>query len=71
MVARSVPYPYAEARLLHAYGAMHALKGEQDQAPERLDAAMVIFRRLGARKDVERVEQELAALRAKSSTTRQ
>jgi hypothetical protein len=56
-------YPYAEARLLHVYGEMHARKGEPEPARERLEAALAIFRRLGARKDVERVEQVLSALR--------
>jgi hypothetical protein len=47
-LARSLPYPYAEARIL----------AELD----RLEEALAIFRRLGARKDIERTEQELAAL---------
>jgi tetratricopeptide (TPR) repeat protein len=59
-VARSVPYPYAEARLLHAYGAMHSLKGEPERAGAWLQAALARFQRLGARKDSERVEQDLA-----------
>ena len=57
-----MPYPYAEGRLLHAYGQMHVAKGEPGPARERLEAALAIFRRLGARKDAERVEQDLAAL---------
>jgi hypothetical protein len=61
-LARSMPYPYAEARLLHVYGEMHAQKGEPQRARERLEAALAIFRRLGARKDAERVEQALADL---------
>jgi tetratricopeptide (TPR) repeat protein len=59
-LARSMPYPYAEACLLHVYKQMHAQQGEA--ARERLQAALVIFRRLGARKDAERLEQDLAAL---------
>jgi hypothetical protein len=61
-LAERMPYPYAEARLLHVYGEMHARKGEREAARERLEAALAIFRRLGARKDVERVEQALATL---------
>src|SRR5436190_8651503 len=57
-----MPYPYAAARLLHVYGEMHAQKRELEPARERLEAALAIFRRLGARKDVERVEQALATL---------
>jgi tetratricopeptide (TPR) repeat protein len=61
-LAQSMPYPYAEGRLLHVYGEMHAQKGEPGPARERLEAALAIFRRLGARKDAEGVEQALTAL---------
>jgi tetratricopeptide (TPR) repeat protein len=61
-LARAMPYPYAEGRLLHLYGAMHARKGEPEPARERLEAALAIFRRLGARKDIELAEQTLAVL---------
>src|SRR5205085_8521486 len=61
-LTRSMPNPYAEGRLLHVYGAMYAQKGEPEPAWERLEAALAIFRRLGARKDAERVEQALAML---------
>jgi tetratricopeptide (TPR) repeat protein len=60
-LTRSMPYPYGEARMLHTYGLMHAQKGEPAPARERLEEALAIFRRLGARKDIERTEQELAA----------
>lgn len=58
-LARRMPFPHAEARLLQVYGAMHAQKGELASAQHRLEAALVIFRQLGARKDAERVEQAL------------
>ena len=61
-LAERIPYPYAEARLLYVYGEMHVHKGEPEPARERLEAALAIFRRLGARKDTERVEQALATL---------
>ena len=61
-MARSLPYPYGEARLLHVYGQMHTQKGEPVPARERLEAALAIFRRLGARKDAERAEQAIVAL---------
>jgi transcriptional regulator with XRE-family HTH domain/tetratricopeptide (TPR) repeat protein len=61
-LARRMPYPYAEARLLHVYGEMHAQKGEPETARERLEVALAIFRRLGARRDAERVEQALTDL---------
>jgi tetratricopeptide (TPR) repeat protein/transcriptional regulator with XRE-family HTH domain len=61
-LARVMPYPYAEARLLQVYGSLHVERGEPEQARERLEAALAIFRRLGARKDIERTEHLLAAL---------
>jgi transcriptional regulator with XRE-family HTH domain/tetratricopeptide (TPR) repeat protein len=61
-LARAMPYPYAEARLLHAYGEMHAKRGDGEAARERLEAALTIFRRLGALWYVERVERELVNL---------
>jgi hypothetical protein len=44
------------------YGELHLQRGEPHLARERLEAAQAIFRRLGARKDAERVEQALADL---------
>jgi tetratricopeptide (TPR) repeat protein len=61
-LAREMPYPYAEGRLLHVSGEMHVQKGEPDLAQERLAAALAIFWRLGARKDSERVEHAIAVL---------
>jgi ATP/maltotriose-dependent transcriptional regulator MalT len=60
--ARSMPYPYGEARLLHVHGQMHVAKGQLGPARQRLEAALAIFRRLGARKDAERAESALTAL---------
>ena len=57
-----MPYPYAEARLLQVYGLMHAAMGERGPARERLEEALAIFRRLGAHKDVKRVEQVVTDL---------
>jgi tetratricopeptide (TPR) repeat protein len=48
VLARNMPYPYAEARCLAVYGHLHAERGEPEAARERLDAALTIFRRLGA-----------------------
>jgi transcriptional regulator with XRE-family HTH domain/tetratricopeptide (TPR) repeat protein len=61
-LAQRIGYPYAEARLQQVYGQMHAQRGDRAAARERLDAALVIFRRLGARKDIERAEALLARL---------
>jgi tetratricopeptide (TPR) repeat protein len=65
-LARSMPYPYVEARLLHLYGVLHLQQNEPGQAAHRLDAALAIFRRLGAHRDAAQVEDALAALQAKS-----
>jgi tetratricopeptide (TPR) repeat protein len=61
-LARAMPYPYAEGRLLHAYGTLHLQVHERAPARECLEAALAIFRRLGARKESEQIEQILAAL---------
>jgi tetratricopeptide (TPR) repeat protein len=52
-LARSMPYPYAEARLLHVYGDLHGRQGHAQAARECLAAALAVFQRLGARKDAE------------------
>jgi tetratricopeptide (TPR) repeat protein len=61
-LARSMPYPYGEGRLLHVYGAMHVQKGKLEPAREQLETALATFWRLGARKDAERVEQAIEDL---------
>jgi tetratricopeptide (TPR) repeat protein len=53
-LARGLPYPYAEARLLHLDGLLHVQQGEPEAARERLEAARAIFARLGARMDLAR-----------------
>jgi adenylate cyclase len=58
-LARSLPVPYAEARILYQQGLLDQQRGEPEQARERLKEALGIFRRLGAVKDVERTEQAL------------
>ena len=61
--ARAMPYPHGEGRLLHIYGLLQAQIREPASARSYLDAALNIFQRLGARKDIELVEREIAALR--------
>jgi tetratricopeptide (TPR) repeat protein len=61
-LARAMPYPHGEGRLLAVYGRLHLERGEVTAARERLVAALAIFQRLGARKDLERTEQLLATL---------
>jgi hypothetical protein len=61
-LARAMPYPHAEALILRELGQLSRRKGKAADARERLEEALAVFQRLGARKDVERTEQELAAL---------
>jgi tetratricopeptide (TPR) repeat protein len=51
--ARSMQDPYIEARILVQMGTLHQQRGEPDLARERLEEALAIFSRLGAKKDVE------------------
>jgi tetratricopeptide (TPR) repeat protein len=60
-LARALPYPHGEGRLLEVCGRLHLDRGERAAARDRLAAALAIFRRLGARKDIEQTEQLLAA----------
>ena len=61
-LARSMPYPYAEARLLHLSGRLQAEVGKPQASRERLMTALAIFQRLGARKRSEEIERDLASL---------
>ncbi len=61
-LARAMPYPYAEARLLHVAGQCDAARGETGPTRERWTEALAIFTRLGARADAARVEQTLTTL---------
>jgi hypothetical protein len=51
MLARGMPYPYAEARLLHVCAEPHAQRREDDAAREKLAAAQALYQRLGAHSD--------------------
>lgn len=62
-LAHGMPQPYAEAGILRVYGAMHEAKGEPEQARTRLEQALAIFRRLGARWDAEQTELALERMR--------
>jgi transposase len=61
-LAHALPYPYAEARLLHMNGLLHIQAGESAAARAQLGAARALFERLGARRDIVLVEQALASL---------
>jgi predicted ATPase/transcriptional regulator with XRE-family HTH domain len=60
-LARSLPYPYAEARTLYQLGLMATrrvpgFQGALEEGRARLEGGLAIFRRLGAAKDIERTE---------------
>jgi tetratricopeptide (TPR) repeat protein len=58
-LARNMPYPFAEARILDTYGAMSLRHGELGEARDRLAASLELFRQIGARPYAERAEQAL------------
>ncbi len=60
--ARSMPYPYAEAKLSREYAMLHACEGEPGRARERLSVALETFDRLGAKKDAEETGRTLREL---------
>ncbi len=59
-LARRMPYPYTEGRLLYLYGLFYHDREEPRLARACLEASLVVFQRLGARKEVERTERLLA-----------
>jgi DNA-binding SARP family transcriptional activator/class 3 adenylate cyclase len=61
-LARGCYEVYEEARILHGFGLVFSQKGEKGRAREYLEEALAIFRRLGAKPNVERTEQALAQL---------
>jgi tetratricopeptide (TPR) repeat protein len=61
-LTRSMPYPFAEARALAEYGQLEAMRGRPRAARERLEKALGIYRRQGARPFVEQTERALARL---------
>jgi transcriptional regulator with XRE-family HTH domain/tetratricopeptide (TPR) repeat protein len=61
-LARDMPYPYAEARLLRLDAEVRARLEEPAAARERLEAAGAGFARLGARRDAAQLDQALAGL---------
>lgn len=61
-LAQSMPQPMMQGQILVTWAELHAREGRPDLARERLQAALDIFRRLGARLDSERAEQALRSL---------
>jgi len=58
-LARRMPYPFAEGRLLYVYGLLLGAMGKPRSARQRFAAARRIFQRLGARKELERTREAL------------
>jgi tetratricopeptide (TPR) repeat protein len=65
-VARQMSMPYAQARILDAWGTMHDSRGESVRACTLLLESLTLFSRLGAQKDIERVNGHLVQLKAES-----
>jgi tetratricopeptide (TPR) repeat protein/transcriptional regulator with XRE-family HTH domain len=61
-IARALPSPYAEAKVLYTYGLLYKHKGEPQQAHERLDSAVALCASLGERLYAEHIERALAEL---------
>jgi tetratricopeptide (TPR) repeat protein len=59
-LADRMPYPYAKARSLSAWGIMCAHLGQRARARELLDDSLAHLKRLGAKADVARTQQTLA-----------
>jgi tetratricopeptide (TPR) repeat protein/transcriptional regulator with XRE-family HTH domain len=60
--ARSMPYPYAEGKILREYGILYIRESKPERARERLSAALGIFVRLGAKKYAEQTGRTLQKL---------
>jgi tetratricopeptide (TPR) repeat protein len=60
-LAQDISYPYAEAAALYELGQLYKRHGKVLQGRDQLRKALAIFRRLSARTDIERTEQELTA----------
>ncbi|MGI8826196.1 MAG: AAA family ATPase [Chloroflexota bacterium] len=62
-LAQRMPYPFAHGCLLYERGMAQIQRGDCEGARERLEEALALFQRLGARRGVKRTEQALATLR--------
>jgi tetratricopeptide (TPR) repeat protein/transcriptional regulator with XRE-family HTH domain len=61
-LASAIPYPFGKARILYEWGRSCLKTGAPAEARSRLEDALAIFRRLGARPYIERTEQALERL---------
>jgi Tfp pilus assembly protein PilF len=70
-LARSRGLKYVEARVLHWMGLLSMQRGDEREAQRRLEDALTLFRRLGARPYVARTAEVLESLSAGSSAARE
>jgi tetratricopeptide (TPR) repeat protein len=61
-LARQMPYPYAEAKLLSTYGDLLVARGQPERARDQHEAALAILRPLGEVPYARHSEQALAKL---------
>jgi tetratricopeptide (TPR) repeat protein len=62
VLARAMPYPYAEARALCTYGELLTGLGQLERAYDRYTEALGILHSLGEVPYVERIERALAEI---------
>jgi tetratricopeptide (TPR) repeat protein len=62
-LAREIGYPYGEARLLQVAGDLYVQMGQPELARERLEAALALATRLGARRVVAQATHAISLLR--------
>jgi class 3 adenylate cyclase/tetratricopeptide (TPR) repeat protein/DNA-binding XRE family transcriptional regulator len=58
-LARSMPYPYAEAKALATFGDLHLAGGEPERAHDQYEAALAILRSLGEVTCAEQIQRTL------------
>ena len=58
--ARAMPFPYGQARLLHAYGLLDREQQDHGTARAKFAQALAILERLGADHDAARLRQAIA-----------
>ena len=58
--ARAMPFPYGQARLLHAYGLLDRQQQDHGAAHAKFAQALAIFERLGADNAADRLRQAIA-----------
>jgi tetratricopeptide (TPR) repeat protein len=59
-LVRQMNVPYSEAYYLTLYGVLYKEQGATEEARARFQEALTIFHRLGAKRDVERVQAAIA-----------